>query len=28
MSPIVRLRELIAELGSVDQLYPPLCGVG
>ena len=26
--PTVRLREVIDELGSVDQLYPPLCGVG
>lgn len=26
--PAVRLREIFAELGSVDQLYPPLCGVG
>eukprot|EP01043_Picozoa_sp_COSAG02_P013257 COSAG02_NODE_527_length_20704_cov_120.745462_9_plen_674_part_00 len=26
--PTVRLREVIDMLGSVDQLYPPLCGVG
>lgn len=27
-TPIIRLREIIAEVGRVDQLYPPLSGVG